>query len=51
MGHAHVSTREQRKREVLRPQWIWAPWNDGFVGPALKRCPESGKDAAAQQLS
>ena len=43
--------RERHKREVLRPQLIWEPWNDGLVGPALKQRPESGKDAAAQQLS
>ena len=29
---------------------IWAPWDDGLVGPALKRCPESGEDAATQRL-
>ena len=27
------------------------PWNNGLVGPALKRRPELGKDAAAQRVS
>ena len=35
-GHAHVSMREWRKCEVLRLRWVWAPWNDGLVGPTLK---------------
>ena len=42
---------ERRKREVLRLRRIWAPWDDGLVGPALKRRPESGEDAAAQRLN
>ena len=48
---AHVSMREWCKHEVLRRRQIWAPWNNGLVGPALKRRPESGEDAAAQWLS
>ena len=47
----HVSMRERRKHEVHQLRWIWAPWNNGLVGLALKRRPESGEDAAAQWLS
>ena len=51
VGHARVSMREWRKCEVLRLRWIWAPWDDGLVGPALKWRPELGEDAAAQRLN
>ena len=51
MGNAHVSTGEQHNREVLGLRWVWAPWDDGFVGPALERCPEPGEDAATHQLN